>query len=409
MPKVRTLLAASGTVGFTPGLSARWYQLAQNHQASRTTESQASLPVRAAFTLKNFRVTVYANTLDLSTVTYLVRKNAGDGTSTVAVGPGLTGVFEDTSHTDSFADGDTLTIQGSSSAGGTGSMTARYVAAWAEEAVDAPTTRLGVSNNDADFSAASTTYFAPLCGSATTALTGTEADCKFPIRSTQTAKKLRIRVTVNTRSTSTAIKSRKNGGDGGQSVSVGSGLTGVFEDTSGTDSLVSGDDICWAGTTGTGSGVVRFNTFAMDLLSANRKWEMGAQSDVGIAINGAADLVLYPIGLAGQMGTVPDINGQLRMPTKARVTNLRLKVSANADATQTNLYVRKNGSNTGLTVAITGSGTGTFEDTTNNVFFATDDLLSLFFDGAGSGNITITGVFLTVDALHDAPNIARAA
>ena len=71
--------------------------------------------------------------------------------------------------------------------------------------------------------------------------------------------------------------------------------------------------------------------------------------------------------------------------------NMFVYVSAHGASSGVNIYLRKNGANSALTVSIAASTTGVFEDTTNTVDYVATDTYNWFIDhGGGAGSITLT-------------------
>lgn len=70
--------------------------------------------------------------------------------------------------------------------------------------------------------------------------------------------------------------------------------------------------------------------------------------------------------------------------------NFRMNITVNGAAATINVYLRINGSNTALTLAIGAGSTGTFEDTTNSVSISAGDDCSVFMDRSEAGSITGT-------------------
>src|SRR4030095_12765346 len=87
---------------------------------------------------------------------------------------------------------------------------------------------------------ASTQYWQPNCPPTTQ--TTSESICQHRIRTPGTFSNLQIRLISNSVSTgNSTFRSRKNGANGGQTVTIPQNTSGLFEDTSGSDAVVDGD------------------------------------------------------------------------------------------------------------------------------------------------------------------------
>jgi hypothetical protein len=213
-----------------------------------STESDLQVTVRAAGTWKNTALAV--NGSPTNTVTFTVRNNGADGNQTISVAGGTAAntILSDSTHTDSIVSGDLIchsAIQVTASSGSMRWCSSEFVGTISAQDVrcqsDAiPTQSVSLS--------ASTSYYWPLGGQLKT--NTTEVNAKFHTPYAFTLSKLRCRIYVNTAATMT-LKSRVNGADGNSSVSVGSGVTGVLQDSTHTDSYSAGNDVNFTGVTGT--------------------------------------------------------------------------------------------------------------------------------------------------------------
>ncbi len=83
-----------------------------------------------------------------------------------------------------------------------------------------------------------------------------EDDAQAPVAGDFTLFQYTIQVQTNTLGTTTTWAFRKNGADGNGVITVGAGLTGVFQDTVNQDDLVVGDLVCYQYREGGGGGAL---------------------------------------------------------------------------------------------------------------------------------------------------------
>lgn len=212
-----------------------------------TTEVNRQLSIPVAMTAKNLHVNAAA--VRAVATTYTFRKNATNGTLTLSVS-GSAGVFEDTTHSDSIAADDLVDMQ---QVTGTGSDTI-------DPRVN--TTDFVSTNGDSllhAYASANTGIIAFAISTTNYVMPGildknqtTESTQQLKTRlstandGTITVKKLRVSVSANATTVASTVDFRKNAASGSQTISIAGGATGIFTDTTHTDSLTATTDkICF--------------------------------------------------------------------------------------------------------------------------------------------------------------------
>lgn len=105
------LVCAAGSAGSTINAGLTRYSIPIGTGAlSYTTESPSQLLIRQAMTLSNLKARVRTNSLSASS-TLKLRKNGADGNQVLTIGAGVTGWIEDTTNSDTLADGDLINYQ----------------------------------------------------------------------------------------------------------------------------------------------------------------------------------------------------------------------------------------------------------------------------------------------------------
>lgn len=212
------------------------------------TESQSQ--VRIAGSLGNFHGYISANART-STTTLKTRVNGADGTCALTITAGSTGLFEDTSNTDSIVSGDLLSVCMTTGAGSGEAIMARIVGSTIT--ASSGNSNDVMSGGPVSLSFNASTRYCAIIGIFDGVTTEAQAQIKhyFPV----SASKLRWKLTANTFASDGTVISRVNGGNGNQTLTLGAGLTGWFEDTSNSDTLAENDLFCTALSGGTSGSI----------------------------------------------------------------------------------------------------------------------------------------------------------
>ena len=196
-----------------------------------TTEANAQYTVRSSATLSNLRVFVIANTSPGTSVVR-TRVNVADGAQSVSILTTQTGSFEDTTNSDSVVAGDEINYQMVTPAGG-GSLT------WfAFQLKSAGTGRQVALGGDAVLSA---DRFEPAEGALQAGAADAEALHQIGARSTFTASNLFVNVRAHGASSGVDFTLRVGGVSSALTLNVADSTTGLFENTTNTVNLVSGN------------------------------------------------------------------------------------------------------------------------------------------------------------------------
>lgn len=230
------------------GTTTRYLSFNTNSLAI-SSETEARILNKRKATLKNLWATVTANTWNRD-VTIRSRKNGANGNMSVLITTLTTGDFEDTVNIDSLVNGDYFCLQFVPGAGA-GSLTFRCGSSYLASKSNASILCLSGSA----FISKATTSYAPINGNNTWSTT--EALSQGLVYSNGKLKNLRLYISANTLTATSTFAVMNGGVAGSLSVSVGSGATGLFEDTTNMDVIVSGNSLyyrCTAGATGTSIG-----------------------------------------------------------------------------------------------------------------------------------------------------------
>jgi hypothetical protein len=244
----------------------------QATSATNATESQQQAKVRAPGTVGNFFAYVSTNAR-ANTTTVNFRINSVNGTNVLSIATLLTGLFEDTAHSDTLNTGDLINSQVTT---GTG------VANFNVETIGIGITSSGGAVNDlfgvrqagqARAAAAAQTFY-PIVGRFAAAASEANAKIRhgFPV----TLSKARISLSANTYTGTCTFLTRINGANGVQSVPIATTLTGYFEDATNSETVGATDDVCFAIQDGTANSItIRATglTETEQLYSTNDSWD----------------------------------------------------------------------------------------------------------------------------------------
>jgi hypothetical protein len=230
-----TIMTKIGGLSSSGNISSASTSYYQNPSAFPTNlnpaEAGYKVKVKGSFTWQSLYAYVTTYTRGTASV-FRNRINGANGT--MALSMAGTGSFEDTTHTDALVNGDLISLTVDNGTGGGDIVLINY----ATELVTSGTGNHILSGNTSvNVSVGATVY--PVIGALNSS--STESDSQLDPRSTTTLSNLETTITANGFTSTSTFRTRKNGSNGGQSISITAGTTGYLEDTSGSDSLVSGD------------------------------------------------------------------------------------------------------------------------------------------------------------------------
>lgn len=372
-------LYATGVGGSVASGLTRWYPLAGSPVQENATESLSQTLLRSSYTGSNMMINVTAVT---GTATVTSRKNAGAGSQTISVT--TTGQKEDTTHTDTLVSGDLINYQIAMSAGHSDTVTFKSLSTLLDDSgANVP---IVTGTCFAADPASSGTVYGRFTGHLETRST-TEANHQVTLRATATLT--RFRVWIDAQSGTSTMRTRINAADGGQSVSVAS--TGSKEDTSGSDSVVSGDLLAWQQTGGTNAKARVAQMQLATTLAPN-----AFASEGGITAIGAS--VTRYIALGGALGaststTEGDAQVKARVADTWSLLESNVVSNSRSDATTIDFRVGAASPGGGPTLSVAGGATGIKVDLTGTYTSSATDLMNYrLLTGGGTGTIVVSTV-----------------
>lgn len=376
--------AATGTTVLNGATS--WFIGGGSNSATvgqTTAESRSQTPVRTAGVYSKLWCYIGANTIsDASTFTY--RVGAANGNQTVSITGSTTGEFTDTSNTDAVSAGNLINLQIVGGATGT-SLTLRTT-----EMVWAPTTTTNtvqrqVANGVLTDTSVNTHYYNPLCGIIRT--NTTEASVQVTNKISCTLQNGSVMISANTASVAT-LKTRKNGADGNISVSITSGGTGQFEDTSNTDS-VAVDDLVNTDFVATVVTTITVRNISVEQLTTTgyTHYICGDPSITSIA----KDITRYFHAAGDPDVSATEANSNSLCQSVFTTSFMQVYISANTVSATSTITSRKNSGAGNQTFTIGASTTGAFIDSSNSdSYTATDYIGARLVTGATGTSMTPT-------------------
>ena len=374
MPTFEIASADSVGKGFAAG-STGFVSIGGHLFEGFSSEARSQTMARSAYTLAKLLVRAVANATSASS-TVTSRVASGAGAQSVSIGATLTGLFQDTTNSDSIASGSVFNNRVVTGAGGT--LTLSIIAYTLAHATANDFVLVGSYPGEQLFPVASAAY-AAIGGRSD--YTTPEALAQFTFRAVATLSNVRMYVEFNTCVDNETITLRKNGANGNQIGSILAGTTGSIEDTTNSDSVAVGDEICYEYSQESGAGSLTWTLTNMKCISAHRPRVSDAHA--------AAVAADQYFSLDGQiLDNTTEANVQLEARSSFNAANLLANVQTHGASSGVNLFFRVGGVNSVLTVTIPDSTTGVVEDTTNSVSIVSGDLYNWFMDhGGGAGGI----------------------
>lgn len=343
-------------------------------------ESNTQYKVKVAGILSNFFVSVQNNGISGST-TVKLRQNGSDSSILVTIGSSSSGEFEDLTHTVNIISGDLLGIKFTpGSTIGTLDFSDTTLIFDNNQSSTLTSTPLGVTTGmgATGMTTDSATYFIPIHGQINiTATVTVESQVQTQFNKTGTWKNLAVKITSNSRTTTTTVKSRKNGVNGNQIITIGSTATGLFEDTTNSDSISVNDQIDWTVINGTGTSAITYfgiySNFENTDYPGATPFVAGANNSANqLSTNTANRSAIFGMSF---WGSGSDVGTRVIIRNPFTLSNYSLNVVSNSFGSAVTFTLVKNSVNTTITTSVSANSTGVFTDTTHTVTTISGDNL----------------------------------
>ena len=359
-----------------------WAPTSGNQMVTFTaTESVSLASTERALTFSKLYVYLKTNTKTTSNPTITFRNNGANGNITISIPFGSTGIFSNTANTDVVAAGSTFTLACAYNSG-TGTLVFSNFSIVADY-TGTESIAIFQCSPGATFSG---TAYVPIAGYSAGNATEAQAQVKLP--KAGVIRNGVWRITSNSRDGDSTLTLRLNGVDTTLVVTALDSTTGTFKDTTHSVTIAADDLVCWKSIRGGSGGGISQASAQCEFETTSDTFPVTCEQSVTLAPGGATSYYQYIGGETPSTYTDTDTKVDFNLSGYS-ADNLRVYVQTNTIASTTNMYLRKNGSDTAVTVAITASTTGHFSDTTNSVSISSGDDLNYRVAAGGSGSLLI--------------------
>lgn len=347
-------LRAQNSNTFDDPASTGYSAIAMGEMFFNTVETiHGAYPEYQPGSFNGMAIFAYNNTFD-NVANYTLYKNSVATAATIQIPAATTGMFYDLTHRVDFVANDTLSLYVDTSTTTTGQLDCKKVF-WLiyDDSINPPVKYKGSSFTPV---AATTFYYTWQALSS-----ATEATVQMNMNCAGNWNHLYVRSTANTLNDPSVFKSRVNGADGAQSVTIPGLTTGDFVDSTNSDNLVSGDDVNYQVVTGATGTSITFRIYSDFQESTKRTFSVVTGSTSQLTLN-----VRYrAISGDGNLNTTQR-NTQNIFPMACKATNLQYKVFSNTLTTskQAVLTTSISGNQGNMAIQVPATTTGWFEDTT---------------------------------------------
>jgi len=343
---------------------------------AESTEANVQLRIRDMMSVQYLFVNISLNSLTgASTITS--RKNSVNGTLTVSIPAGSTGIFEDLTHIDTVVSGDEYNMIVVAGAG-----TSLGIIVLAVSFIHANTLTHHCISAQSDNITQGTTLYYPVNG--VSVGLAAETTVQLTSRISGTFTRLKLYITANGITSASTGRFRKNGGNGTQTVTIPAGTTGAFEDVTNSDSFGSADKVNTSITAG--SGGTSLAVILIQLRLQNTFFVLMHHATTSVTFG----LTRYTPCSGGASPQTTETPAQVTARFSFRITNLFVSVQTSNLNGVTTVRTRVNGSNGSLSLSVPASTTGFFENTSNiDSVVGGDNINYQIVAGGSSGTITL--------------------
>lgn len=363
----------------------RYIPVAGTSDGTETTEANIEIRVKESATLSD--LWAYVDVVSSANVNLQMRINNADGNLGVAINS--VGAVEDTSNTDSVVNNDDISYQYDRAAGQSGPSMIRVMYESSSGNLVVPC----ISNTPGGLNIGTTDRYPAVMGE----VSGVVAEIPSNQREISydaTWHNLAFYTPSNSKSIGVPVKSRINGADGNQNLTVPSSTTGYFEDTSNTDDLAPGDLINYVVEIG-GTGTITFSTMA-SLITYDTTTGMSMWSDAraNSTRTGSATTHFFPLigGNNGWASNTDEAASQVKAGLAGTLKNFTAHTGSVNYTTNATARLRINGVNGNQFVTlVAGDPSSQYVDTSNTDDIVETDLVCVSVTGGTSGTCNHRG------------------
>lgn len=334
-----------------------------------------------------------------------LRKNGANGNQTISVPVNTTGLFTDSSHTDTVAVGDLMTYRLPASGASNTGKVSFFSVVFTDDSNDS--SRFVCSStggtSGSTFNTSSSTFYAGLVGEFNTLATADASTdiVPFQMELAGTVANMEVHIKTNTKSTCTA-RLRKNAANSNVVVSITANTTGRFSDTTNTEAISVGDKLDYSFSTGTGAGNMVILKFSCDFIATSGGQMCVTQTPTTQSMTTGSSIALPLSGdINAFASSTTEPTMQVAVGRICDASRMMAHITANSTtgSTPSTVTFRKNATDTSLVASIPVATTGYFTDTSNTVSLVATDLINYTVKKIPSGGVSIAlascGVKLT--------------
>lgn len=359
---------------------------------STTTESQTQITWRTAGIFSSLRAKLSSNTYALLSSTIKFRVGGANGNQALSIPAGSTGEFVDAVDTDTITAGSQIDLQIVTQAGA-GDFISITSVSLLFAASSKTVKKIVAANATSTFATAAATGYIRFGGALSpVALETTEANAQAKLFVNGTLTNFFVNVVTNARTTTTTLGSRIGGVNGNLSVSVLTTATGIYEDTTDSDTLSSaGTLVCFYQTNGAGPDTGAFGMHAVgaELTTTD---STSVVVNAGGKTNTATTTAYGPFGGILTNGDLNESDTPIQAQTPFTVSKLTIHVQNNSGGGVTTLNLRKNGGNGNSSVSIPTLTTGFLTDSSDSDSVVPTDELDYQIVSATATNFTPSSI-----------------
>ena len=354
-------------------------------------ETDHQITIRTAGIWSN--LTYYMVSNDRGTSTARSRVNTANGNQVLSITS--TGWYEDASNSDTLAAGDKTNTTYTTASGGTTFVMRVISSKFAATTNDM--IRWGCVDSDSVTLNGVTRYY-PIGGNLLGGDQGpnnTEVQVAYKARSAGTLTHSFTNIRENTRGGNSFVRSRVNSGNGNLMITVGAGVTGVLEDTSNSDTVVSGDLVNASVDYYADGNGLRFWSIAAEFVSTSVTVGMIAAAGTNNPFAATAGTAATYFCPGGTVGAAAETATRGRAIVAYTATYCAFYVISNGITATSTVRVRVNLANGNGLLSIGSGVTGYLEDASSSDTFTVGDSLTWELTPGGTGT-TLTGNMLAL-------------
>lgn len=342
---------------------------------ANTNEIYSAVTVKENFTVSNLYFRVNTNTRDVSTATCAFRLNGADSSLACSIPAATTGWFYDTTSRINVVSDDTCNFVIRYGSGGTGSFTFDTIMAVIDKTgYDTISYLSMVESNDY-----TGTAFTSLSGSNFNLSTESPTQTLLP----QGVIKDHNLYTTQSRDADCSGFIRKNS-TSFLPLTITASTNGYYSNFTDKVYINNNDKVNYYiqryGTTGALSVKSHNSCF----LSYTNQFPMIADTTSDLTITASSEFFYMASGKSN-VYTASDTSSRISIPISGlKVSQFKLNITTNTVNNTTPIYVRRNGADTGVSITVPSSTTGTFYNDTSSQVYYKDDTVNIRIASTGT-------------------------